>query len=119
MQNIFRGNNKNTFSSVSIAEFDQVNISWDTLTIRNPSRPDPGEKEKIKLNFHSHTSLWYFKMFYEGLITFIFIHFSEMHGVEKVNKKGRSGSYTSPTFKPLSVLIAIFEIDASIRQMLT
>ena len=58
-------------------------------------------------------------MFYEGLITFIFIHFSEMHGVEKVNKKGRSGSYTSPTFKPLSVLIAIFEIDASIRQMLT
>ena len=56
---------------------------------------------------------------YEGLITFIVIDFSEMQGVEKVNKKGRSGSYTAPIFKSLSVLIAIFEIDVSIRQMLT
>ena len=28
----------------------------------NPSRPNPGRREKIKLNFYFHTSL-----FYEGL----------------------------------------------------
>ena len=51
-------------------------------------------------------------MFYEGLITFIFIHFSEMHGVEKVNKKGRSGSHTSLIFKSLSVLIASLKLTS-------
>ena len=25
------------------------------------SRPNPGRREKIKLNFYFHTSLWYFK----------------------------------------------------------
>ena len=33
----------------------------------NPSRPNPGQKEKIKLNFYFHTSLWCLKRFYEGL----------------------------------------------------
>ena len=32
----------------------------------NPSHPDPGGREKINLNFYSHTSLWYLKRFYEG-----------------------------------------------------
>ena len=32
----------------------------------NLSRPDPGRREKINLNFF-HTSLWYLKSFYEGL----------------------------------------------------
>ena len=33
----------------------------------NPSRPNPGRREKIKLNFYFHTSLWCLKRFYEGL----------------------------------------------------
>ena len=33
----------------------------------NPSRPNHGRGEKIKLNFYFDTSLWYLKMFYEGL----------------------------------------------------
>ena len=33
----------------------------------NPSRPDPGQREKINLNFYFYTSLWCLKMFYEGL----------------------------------------------------
>ena len=33
----------------------------------NPSRPNPGWREKIKLNFYFHTSLWRLKRFYEGL----------------------------------------------------
>ena len=33
----------------------------------NPSRPIPGRREKIKLHFYFHTSLWCFKRFYEGL----------------------------------------------------
>ena len=32
----------------------------------NPSRPDPGKREKINLNFYFHTSLWCIKKFYEG-----------------------------------------------------
>ena len=27
----------------------------------NPSRPDPGRREKINLNFYFHTSLWCLK----------------------------------------------------------
>ena len=30
----------------------------------NPSRPDPGRREKIDLNFYFHTSLWYLQRFY-------------------------------------------------------
>ena len=33
----------------------------------NPSRTDPGRREKINLNLYFHTSLWCFKRFYEGL----------------------------------------------------
>ena len=33
----------------------------------NPSRPNPGRREKIKLNFYFHTSLGCLKRFYEGL----------------------------------------------------
>ena len=33
----------------------------------NLSRPDPGRREKINVNFCFHTSLWYLKGFYEGL----------------------------------------------------
>ena len=34
-------------------------------SVINPSRPDPGWREKINLNFH--TSLWCLERFYEGL----------------------------------------------------
>ena len=34
----------------------------------NPSRLDPGRREKINLNFYFHTSLWCLKRFYEGLL---------------------------------------------------
>ena len=33
----------------------------------NPSRPNPGRREKIKLNFYFHTSLWCLNGFFEGL----------------------------------------------------
>ena len=33
----------------------------------NPSRPNPGQREKVKLNFYFHTFLWCLKKFYEGL----------------------------------------------------
>ena len=33
----------------------------------NPSRPDPGQTQKVKLNFYFLTFLWYLKMFCEGL----------------------------------------------------
>ena len=32
-----------------------------------PSRPNPGRREKIKLNFYFHISLWCLKRFYKGL----------------------------------------------------
>ena len=32
----------------------------------NPSRLNPGRREKINLNFYFHTSLWCLKRFYEG-----------------------------------------------------
>ena len=32
-----------------------------------PSRPDPGRREKINLNFCFRTSSWCLKRFYEGL----------------------------------------------------
>ena len=69
----------------------------------NPSRPDPGGKEKIKLNFYFHNFLWCLKKFYEGLkglhktfcgttksvkikmqVIFISIELSETHGVGRV-----------------------------------
>ena len=34
----------------------------------NPSRPNPRRREKIKLNFDFHASLWCLKRFNEGLI---------------------------------------------------
>ena len=37
------------------------------ILLLNPSRPNPGRREKIKLNFYFHTSLWCLKRFYEGL----------------------------------------------------
>ena len=33
----------------------------------NPPRPNPEGREKIKLSFYFHTSLWCLKSFYEGL----------------------------------------------------
>ena len=35
--------------------------------IVNSSRPSSGRREKIKLNFYFHTSMWYLERFYEGL----------------------------------------------------
>ena len=36
----------------------------------NPSRPNPGEKEKINLNFYFDTFLWCLKRFFEDLKDF-------------------------------------------------
>ena len=33
----------------------------------NPSRPDPGQREKINIVFYFHASLWYLKRIYESL----------------------------------------------------
>ena len=65
----------------------------------DPPRPNPGRREKSKLNFYFHTSLWCLKRFYEGLkglhkpfeapqrivrvkiyFNFISIQLSKMHG---------------------------------------
>ena len=35
--------------------------------IINPPRPDPGQIEKIDVNFYFHTSLWYLKSFYKTM----------------------------------------------------
>ena len=43
--------------------YDKFYISF----IINPSRPNPGPREKINLNFYFHTSLRYLKRLYEGL----------------------------------------------------
>ena len=38
----------------------------------NPSRPDPGQREKINLNFYFHTSLWCLKRYFmKGFKVFI------------------------------------------------
>ena len=69
------------------------------------SRPDPGRREKINLNFCFRTSLWCLERFYEGLkglhktfwgitkkcenknlIYFLFMPISEMNGTGRVNE---------------------------------
>ena len=37
------------------------------LNVFNPSRPDPGQRQKINLTFYFHTSVWWHKKFYVGL----------------------------------------------------
>ena len=45
-----------------------LNISKSYISAHlNSSRPNPGQIEKIKLNFYFHTSLWCLKRFYESL----------------------------------------------------
>ena len=44
------------------------NIMMIELLHLNPSRPDPGQREKLNLNFYFHTSLWCLKRFYGGLL---------------------------------------------------
>ena len=54
----------------------------------NSSRPNPGRREKIKLNFCFHVSLWCLKKFYEALKAFILIQLSEMHSMLRFKNKG-------------------------------
>ena len=65
-----------SFSSVSVVDFEQVNVTWKAdihalfqpeTRVLNPFRPNPGRREKINLNFYFHTSLWCLKWFYEDL----------------------------------------------------
>ena len=58
------------------------------LYLLDPSRPDPGRREKISVKFYFHTSLWCRKRFYEShhkevwqqkfKLIFILIQLSEM-----------------------------------------
>ena len=65
----------------------------------NPSRPNPGQREKINLNLYFHTSLWCHKRSYDFTnplryhkevrkykfkLVFISIQLSEMHWAERV-----------------------------------
>ena len=59
--------------------------------ILNPSRPNSGPGEKIKLNFYFHTSLWRLKRFYESLKGL-----SEMHGTGRVKFKQEKKSMKIP-----------------------
>ena len=45
-------------------------VLWKIFALKptfNPSRPNPGRREKLKLSFYFHTCLWCLKRFYEGL----------------------------------------------------
>ena len=42
-------------------------LKFVSLVQINPSRPKPRRREKNKLNFYFHTSLWCLKRFYQGL----------------------------------------------------
>ena len=47
----------------------------------NPSRPEPGRRKKINLNFNFHTFFWFLKRFYkclERLHKTFLIHYKEM-----------------------------------------
>ena len=48
--------------------FDFFVIIWNEKHSEfNPSRSDPGRREKINLNFYFHISLWFLKRFYKDL----------------------------------------------------
>ena len=100
-------------------------LLWtENLTDLNPSRPDPGQREKMNLNFYVHTSLWCLKRFYEGLkafikifkapqrsrkwkfkLIFILIQFSEMNGAGRVNLKNLTlASLEIPTQEILKLI---------------
>ena len=60
------------FSYISMVT--NLDILYSVSPWRNymiPSRPNPGRREKINLNFYFHTSLWCLKRFYEDLKAFI------------------------------------------------
>ena len=57
---VFRG-----YRSGTLVENGWSNFIWSQTLIS--SRPNPGRKEEIKLNFYFQTSLWCLKRFYEGL----------------------------------------------------
>ena len=50
---------------------EQGNFMWNSKGLQsmsiNPFRPNPGRREKSKLNFYFHSSLWCLKRFYEDL----------------------------------------------------
>ena len=50
------------FIQTPVTWLDEVNIELKGV---NPSRPDPGRREKINLNFYFHTSFWCLIRFYE------------------------------------------------------
>ena len=50
----------------STPTFEQRNNLEESCNF-NPCRPNPGRREKIKLNIYFDTSLWCLKRFYEGL----------------------------------------------------
>ena len=49
------------------AENEAGRLISDPLLFFDPFHLNPGRREKIKLNFYFHTSLWCLKRFYEGL----------------------------------------------------
>ena len=55
------------------------------LFVFNLFRPNPGRREKIKLNFYFYISLWCLKRFYEGLkgLNFFTLY---RNGTLRVNK---------------------------------
>ena len=55
-----------TGKCIAFFKFELRN-KWASLNYLNPSRRDPGRREKIKLNFYFYTSLWCLKKFYKGL----------------------------------------------------
>ena len=55
------------FTSIKLVSYSAWFFLFFVTKNLNPSRPDPGQRENINLNFYFHTSLWCLKRFYEGL----------------------------------------------------
>ena len=53
----------NTFSNEKIMIAESDKIMKVVVSNPNPSRPNPGRREKINLKFYFHTSLWCLKRF--------------------------------------------------------
>ena len=68
--NNFFGNIVKNLKIFQYSDFDPIieSVKKPNLkAILNPYRPNPGQSEKIKLNFYFHFSLWCLKRFYKGL----------------------------------------------------
>ena len=101
---IQRGTHNKVFPNISNTESQHQNRF---LTSKlNPSHPNPGQREKINLNFYFHTSLRYLKWFCEG---FKSLHKSFWATTKKYENNNLSLFFMSTTFLNVASKLQIFE----------